>query len=437
MNVTKYYSTFAIYTLGCKVNTYESQSIINQLTSNGLTQVDFSQKADIYIINTCSVTNTADSKSRNIISRARTNAPNSLIIVAGCYSQVSHNEIKQKLAIDIIIGNKYKNDIISLISQYIKEKKQIVKVDNLIIEKNFEQLADSSFENMTRAFLKIQDGCNFMCSYCIIPFSRGRQRSKSMLIIIEEIKQFVKDGFKEIVLSGVNTAGYLDNDNNSFYDLLFNISKLEEKFRVRISSLEPFQINDEIIELVTSNKERFCSHWHICLQSGSDKVLKDMNRKYTMSEFENLVKKIRIKDPMASISTDYICGYPTETDKDHLLSIENIKKLNFSFLHVFTYSKRKNTSSSNLTDINGDIKKQRTNEIIKLSNDLFTKYIKGFKNEIVEVIFEKEENGIYIGKSSQYFEVMLKSENKLLKLNNFYKLKINSSVGKVAISTQI
>lgn len=162
-----------------------------------------------------------------------------------------------------------------------------------------------------------------------------------------------------------------------------------------------------------------------------------MNRKYTMSEFENLVKKIRIKDPMASISTDYICGYPTETDKDHLLSIENIKKLNFSFLHVFTYSKRKNTSSSNLTDINGDIKKQRTNEIIKLSNDLFTKYIKGFKNEIVEVIFEKEENGIYIGKSSQYFEVMLKSENKLLKLNNFYKLKINSSVGKVAISTQI
>ncbi len=302
------FNTFAIHTLGCKVNTYESQSMINQLTSNGLIQVDFDQVADIYIINTCSVTNNADLKSRNTITKAKRTNPDALIIVAGCYSQVAHEEIKKKLDIDILIGNKYKNDIVSLINNYLKEGKTQVKVDNLLLEKEYENLVESSFEDRTRAFLKIQDGCNFMCSYCIIPFARGKQRSKKLSLIIDEIKDFRQRGFKEIVLSGVNTAGYLDHEGHTFYDLLKAINTLEGDFRIRISSLEPFQISDEIIDLITHNKERFCSHWHICLQSGSDHVLKAMHRKYSIEEFKTLVKKIRANDPLVSISTDYIAS---------------------------------------------------------------------------------------------------------------------------------
>lgn len=432
MNNINQYNTFAIHTLGCKVNTYESQSVINELTSCGLTQVDFNNPSDIYIINTCSVTNTADAKSRNVIAKARRLSPNALIVVMGCYSQVSHKEISEKLNVDIIIGNKYKNNIVKLIDEYLKEKKPIVKVDNLMIEKKYEEMVDSSFESRTRAFLKIQDGCNFMCSYCIIPFARGKQRSKSKKFIINEIKTFVDRGFKEIVLSGVNTAGYLDENGNDFYNLLTSINEINGNFRIRISSLEPFQISDELIDLITSNKNRFCSHWHICIQSGSDKILKAMNRKYQINEFLSLVKKIRDKDPLVSISTDYIAGFPTENDDDHIESLNNIKKINFSFMHVFTYSKRKNTQASTLKDINGEIKNKRTHDAINLSNHLYNEYLKKFINQEVEVLFEKEQNGIYIGKASQYFEVMYKSDKKI-QLNNFYKLKVDKILNNIAI----
>ena len=428
--INNLYKTFAIHTLGCKVNLYESESIANQLTSIGLIQVDFTTKADIYIINTCSVTNVADAKSRNMISRARNKNKDALIMVAGCYSQVASDEISKKLKVDIIIGNKFKNNITSLIEEYLENKNNtLIKINNLLMEDEFEDIKLDNYESKTRAFIKIQDGCNFMCSYCSIPFTRGKQRSASKQKIINDIKQFVANGFKEIVLTGVNTAGYLDKDGNNFYDLLKSINKIDGDFRIRISSLEPFQITDEIIELITKNNKRFCRHWHICLQSGCNKTLKNMNRKYSTIQFEELINKIRLIDPLVSISTDIIVGFPSETIEDFDESYNFIKNIQFSFLHVFPYSKRRNTAASRIKDINNPkIKKQNEQKMLNLSKELKKLYLKKFINQEIEVLFEKYENGYLIGKSSQYFEVCLKSNDKKL-LNHIIKLKVNSCFG--------
>lgn len=252
--------TFSIITLGCKVNTYESNIIQNDLLSLGLIKVPFGEKADLSIINTCSVTNTADSKSKNMINRASNKNPDTIVLVCGCYSQVASNSLKNDYGIDILLGNKYKNNIVEILNNFFKEKnKQLIKIDNLLLEKDFEDSRIDIFKEKTRAFVKIQDGCNYMCSYCIIPFTRGKQRSKDFDKLINEIKILVKNKYKEIVLTGVNTAGYVSNDK-SFYDLLLAINELDGNFRVRISSLEPFQISDNIIKLICTNSKRFAQH---------------------------------------------------------------------------------------------------------------------------------------------------------------------------------
>lgn len=423
--------TFAIHTLGCKVNTYESQVIINDLLSEGLVQVDFDQKADIYIINTCTVTNTADAKSRNIINRAKKTNPKAIIVAAGCYIQTADKKDIDKLGIDIVIGNKYKNNLVKLIKDYLKDNQKIYQVENLLLEKEFEECLHSSFENRTRAFIKIQDGCNFMCSYCTIPFARGRQRSASDVSIIDQIKDFIKRGFKEIVLTGVNTAGYEYQDVN-FYGLLKKINALEGDFRIRISSVEPFQITDEIIELIKNNPSRFCNHWHLCLQSGSDEVLKSMNRKYTTKQYQELVDKIRLNNELVCISTDLIVGYPTETDDDFNQSMAFIKSLPMSYCHIFTYSKRRKTAASRLKDLNGKIKQERFNIAERINKELYHSYIKQFIGLEVKVLFEKYENGIYIGKNSEYIDVMYKSNDKNL-LNKFLVLKVSKILNNTLI----
>lgn len=251
------FNTFAIHTLGCKVNLYESNIIRNDLLLNGLIEVPFDALADVYIINTCSVTNKADSKSKFFIRKAFRTNNEAIIVVAGCMAQIE-KDLMQKLKIDIQIGNKFKNSIYELLLNYSKNHEKIVKIENLLNEKLFEKSKNISFKENTRAFIKIQDGCNFMCSYCIIPFSRGKQRSNDLETILNEINQLVDEGFKEIVLTGVNTAGFLDINKNNFYDLLYAISLIKKDFRVRISSVEPFQISDKIVNLVASNPTRFC-----------------------------------------------------------------------------------------------------------------------------------------------------------------------------------
>lgn len=400
--------TFSIMTLGCKVNSYESNIIQNDLLSYGLIKVPFGEPSDITIINTCSVTNTADAKSRNFINRVNKTNPDSIVLVCGCYSQVASNDLKKDFGIDILIGNKYKNNVIELINEYFNNHKQVVKIDNLLLEKEFENNQVEVYKDKTRAFVKIQDGCNYMCSYCIIPFTRGRQRSKNFTFLINEITTLVSNGYKEIVLTGVNTAGY-NYETKNFYDLLLAINNLAGDFRVRISSLEPFQINDDIIKLIATNPSRFAPHWHICLQSGSDSVLQAMNRKYTTNEFLTLVQKIYSLNPQTAISTDYICGFPTETDLDHQDSIEFVKQVGFLKLHVFPYSPRKFTPAAKLHQVHDANKTTRVNEMLKISEQLTNQFIKKFIDKDVWVLFEKYEHQINSGYSDQYFIVNVQS----------------------------
>ena len=395
-------------TLGCKVNSYESNIIQNDLLSYGLIKVPFGEPSDITIINTCSVTNTADAKSRNFINRVNKTNPDSIVLVCGCYSQVASNDLKKDFGIDILIGNKYKNNVIELINEYFNNHKQVVKIDNLLLEKEFENNQVEVYKDKTRAFVKIQDGCNYMCSYCIIPFTRGRQRSKNFTFLINEITTLVSNGYKEIVLTGVNTAGY-NYETKNFYDLLLAINNLAGDFRVRISSLEPFQINDDIIKLIATNPSRFAPHWHICLQSGSNSVLQAMNRKYTTNEFLTLVQKIYSLNPETAISTDYICGFPTETDLDHQDSIEFVKQVGFLKLHVFPYSPRKFTPAAKLHQVHDANKTTRVNEMLKISEQLTNQFIKKFIDKDVWVLFEKYEHQINSGYSGQYFIVNAQS----------------------------
>lgn len=422
-NQQKIVNTFAIHTLGCKVNLFESNVIRNDLILNGLVEVPFDSKADVYIINTCTVTNKADAKSKLFIRKASRKNKDAIVIVAGCMSQIN-SELMKELKIDIQIGNKYKNSIYDLIVKYAKNKKRILKIENLLKEKVFEQSEKISFKENTRAFIKIQDGCNFMCSYCIIPYSRGKQRSNDMESILKEVNYLVDEGYKEIVLTGVNTAGYFDKNKNNFFDLLKNISLINKDFRVRISSVEPFQITDEIIKLIASNPKRFCQHWHICLQSGSNNVLDKMNRRYSLDEFEQLITKIRTINPNTLFTTDYIVGFPTETDEDHSDSLKFIEKIKFYDMHIFPYSKRKNTKASLLKGVNDSLKKQRFQEVSNLNLLNKRAILKNMLNKELEVIFEKkkENEEYYSGYSSEYCRVFVKTNKQLD--NNIYKVKI-------------
>lgn len=404
-------STFAIYTLGCKVNIFESNSMRNQLLINGYIEKPFDSFSDIYIINTCTVTEKADKKSINIIKRAKKNNPNSIVIASGCFTQMN-SDIGDKYNIDILIGNKYKNNIHELITEFEKKRKRINKIENLFLNQKFEMNEDINFTNQTRAFIKIQDGCNFMCSYCIIPFSRGRQRSKDLNILLKEIEKLSKE-YKEIVITGVNTAGYDDGKHN-FENLLNEINKLKGNFRIRISSIEPFQITDKIVEIITNNPERFCQQWHICLQSGSNKILKEMNRKYSVEEFYELICKIRRKSPNSTFTTDYIVGFPTETNEDHLESIKWLKKINFLDMHIFPYSKRKMTAASKLKSINSNTQKIRVKEITELKNNIRKEVLKSFIDLETNVVFEKSLSSTFQeGFSSEYIKVLVKTDENL------------------------
>lgn len=413
-NMEKNINTFAIHTLGCKVNLFESNVIRNDLILNGLVEVPFDSKADVYIINTCTVTNKADAKSKFFIRKAGRTNKDAIIIVAGCMSQIQP-ELMKELKIDIQIGNKYKNSVYDLLVNYKKNKEKIHKIENLLREKVFESSEKISFKEHTRAFVKIQDGCNFMCSYCIIPFSRGKQRSNDIETIINEINYLVDEGFKEIVLTGVNTAGYFDKNRNNFYDLLKRINDIDKDFRVRISSVEPFQITDEIVNLIALNPKRFCSHWHICLQSGSDKVLDKMNRRYSLEEFSTLVNKIRSLNPNTLFTTDYIVGFPTETKEDHENSKKYLKEIKFFDMHIFPFSKRRDTKAALLKDVDATTKKNRFKEIAEINLINKRNYLKQMINKELEVIFEKkkDEEQHYSGYSSEYCKVYVDSKEPL------------------------
>lgn len=412
----------AFYTLGCKVNSYETEVTINDFKKAMYDIVPFEEKADVYVINTCSVTNTSDQKSRKIIREAIKKNKDAIIVVMGCYSQIKHNTLKEIDGVDIIIGTNYRTKILDFIEKYKKNKEKIIKIDD-VNHLKFENMKLDKFENHTRAFVKIQDGCNNFCSYCIIPYTRGNIRSKNKNLVIEEVTNLVNNGYKEVVLTGIHTGHYgLDLENYDFSDLLNELEKIEGLERIRISSIEIKELNEKFINTL-KNSKKIVNHIHIPLQSGCDKILELMNRRYNMEFYFNKIEEIRKIRPDIAITTDVIVGFPDESEEDFNITKENIKKLKFTELHVFPYSKRENTKAANMKNqIDGNIKKERVRELINLSNDLKNEYYNKFNNKTDDLLVEKFNNGILIGHLSNYGKV--KVEGKKEDVNKIIKVKL-------------
>lgn len=407
----------AIHTLGCKVNIYESEYIINILKENGYQIVDFDSKADIYIINTCTVTNTSDKKSEKMIKRARKQNKDAIIIAMGCHAQIKGDNIDA----DIIIGNKDKSKIISLIEEYQENKNKIKRIYNLD-NVSFEDMYISSFNSHTRAFVKIQDGCDAFCSYCIIPYARGPIRSKDPKTVIKEITSLVENGYKEIILTGIHTGKYGKDINYTFEQLLKDIIKIKNLYRIRISSIEINELTDPILDLIKDNKI-IAKHLHIPLQSGSDKILKLMDRKYDLKFYKDRIEKIRkmIKD--VSITTDLIVGFPNEDEKDMEDTLKFIKEIKFTKIHTFPYSKREGTKAASMENqIDETIKRKRVKTVLELSDQLEQDFYQSKLNETEEVIIEQTKDGKSYGYTSNYIKVEINSP---LKPNEVISVKIN------------
>ena len=408
-----------VYTLGCKVNTYESEYIMLKLIEAGYDVVNnLDEVSDVYIINTCTVTNTADIKSRKIINRIKRNNPNACIVALGCYVE---DHPSDDLGIDIYIGNKDKSKIVELLDLYFINKEPIRRVG--LNKEKFEDMYITDFKNRCRAFVKVQDGCENFCSYCIIPYVRGKCRSKDLNTVVSEVTALVNKGFKEIVLTGIHTGHYGVDLDTSFADLLNALVKIDGLKRLRISSIEITELTDEVLDIIKNNKV-IVDHLHIPLQAGSDKILKLMNRKYDLEYFENKLKEIRKIRPNISITTDIIVGFPNESEEDFNETIENSKKFGFSKIHVFPYSDRVGTVASKMDGhIDGNIKKMRARKLLEVSKKLEKEYANKFTGENLEVLFEEVKDGVSIGHTSNYLKVKVKGS---IPSNTFKNVKIKN-----------
>ena len=408
-----------IYTLGCKVNTYESEYITSLFKERGYEIEDFHKDCDIYVINTCTVTNQSDRKDRKIINSVKNK--DACVVVCGCFVESSKNYDYD--GVDVIIGNYNKSKIVDLVEEHLKTKKQIVEKCD-IRKVPFEDMEIKNIETRTRAFVKIQDGCENYCSYCIIPFVRGKCRSKDKDTVIREITNLVDSGYKEIVLTGIHTGNYGVDLNIKFSYLLEEILKIPNLKRLRISSIEITELDEKFLKLLENRI--LCNHLHIPLQSGSNKILKLMNRKYTKEEFKKYIEKIRKIRPNISITTDVIVGFPNETEEDFEESLEFIKDINFSKVHVFPYSKRDGTKAARMNGhINGTIKKERTKKLLDLSNHLEEAYYQNNIDKKEKVLIEKIEQGYAYGHTSNYLYLKLQGN---YQKNNIYEITIKEEM---------
>ena len=399
-------TTFAIATLGCKVNTYESQGYESALLEKGYEQVSFKEKADVYIINTCAVTNTAGSKSRQKIHAAIALNPEALIAVVGCYAQTASEQLEQDANIDILLGSDGKSRLADMIEEGLRKKRPQKLIHDVRKVNVFEALPIHRFEHQTRAFLKIQDGCNQFCSYCIIPFARGAERSLPEDEVLAIARSLSESGHREIVLSGIHTGRYGNGINSSLCQLMKRMVKEIPKLqRIRISSIEMNEITDELLEFI-KGEEKIARHLHIPVQSANTTVLKNMNRPYTIAWFMERVDYIRSLIPDISISSDVITGFPQESEEQFQDTLDHIARMRLSFLHVFPYSRRDHTAAAQMSGhLENKIKKERASRLANLSKQLYTAYKQNFIGKEVSVIFEKEKDGNLIGHSSEYLEV--------------------------------
>ncbi len=413
--------TVAFHTLGCKVNHYETESIWQLFKQEGYERVEFESTADVYIINTCTVTNTGDKKSRQVIRRAVRKNPDAVICVTGCYAQTSPAEILDIPGVDIVVGTQDRIKMLDYIEQFNRERQPINGVHNIMKNRVYEELDVPSFTDRTRASLKIQEGCNNFCTFCIIPWARGLMRSRDPKEVIHQAQQLVDAGYKEIVLTGIHTGGY--GEDMKDYNLAMLLRDLEKEVkgikRLRISSIEASQITDEVIEVI-KNSKIIVRHLHIPLQSGSNSVLKRMRRKYTMEFFGERLDRLKEVLPGLAVTSDVIVGFPGETEEEFMETYHFIKDHKFSELHVFPYSKRTGTPAARMEDqVDEDVKNDRVHRLITLSDQLAKEYASQFEGEVLEIIPEahyndSQESGLFEGYTDNYLRVVLPANEDMI-----------------------
>lgn len=412
----------ALHSLGCKVNTYETEAMGEMLEKSGYEIVPFKEGADIYIINTCTVTNIADRKSRQMLHKAKKMNKNAVVVAVGCYAQAFSENLELDEAIDVIVGNDMKKDIVAIIKNYIAKPKAVIDINDTKVKREFEELnIDSmSMEEHTRAYIKIQDGCNQFCTYCIIPYARGRVRSRKYENIIEEVNRLADKGYQEIVLTGIHLSSYgIDKkeDNIGLIDVIEGIGKIDRIKRIRLGSLEPRIITEEFMERI-KNIDSVCPHFHLSLQSGCDETLKRMNRRYSSKEYLEGCELIRKFYPEAAITTDVIVGFPGETEEEFEKCVEFTKKVRFSQMHIFKYSKREGTKAAAMENqVRDEIKAKRSDVLLEVNEKLHKEYISSFIGKEEKVLFEEETviNGekYFVGHTKEYIKVAVKSDRDL------------------------
>lgn len=405
----------ASHALGCKVNQYESEAIAELFAQKGYEIVDIDEWADIYIINTCTVTNFGDKKSRQLIRKVKRQNPEAVVAAIGCYAQTAPDEIKNIEGVNLIIGTKGRKDIVDLVESYVPEMGVVSTVGQIAKEREFEHLTISKLADRTRAYLKIQDGCSQFCSYCIIPYARGPIRSRDPEDIMDEVKVLAENGFKEIILTGIHVASYgKDLKGVTLLDVIKRVQAQEGIERIRFSSVEPNIVTEEFAsELSKLNK--VCDHFHLSLQSGCDRTLKRMNRKYDAAGYERAVEILRKYFPNVAITTDIIAGFPDETDEDFEKSLEFAKKIGFAKIHAFPYSPKRGTPAAVMPNqILNAVKNERTSRLIEASDRMADEFIKSFEGRVMPVLYEREiEHNIYEGYTTNYIRVLSESSENI------------------------
>lgn len=396
---------------------------------NGYEIVDYEEKANIYVVNTCTVTNMSDRKSRQIIRRAKEKNQKSILVVTGCYAQVAKEELSKIEEIDIVIGNQEKKDIISYINKYKKEKQE--QISNILYEKEFAEFGTTIYTDKTRAVIKVQDGCDRFCSYCIIPFARGKVRSRKPENIINEITQISKNGIKEVVITGIHIASYGKDFENEYrlIDLLEEINKINGIERIRLGSIEPLLISEEFIDRL-SKLSKICHHFHLSLQSGCTKTLKRMNRRYTIEEFKVIVERLRNTYEDVILTTDIIVGFPEETEEEFEITYNFLKDIKFYKMHVFKYSQRKGTIAAEMKNqIPANIKEERSKKLLELSDKNENEYLDKYLGKKLDVLFEEQDGKYYKGHTANYIMVNLETDknvaNKILTVEIIGKDKLS------------
>ena len=412
----------SFYTLGCKVNQYETNAMAQKFKEAGYEIVDMNDDiSDICIVNTCTVTNMSDRKSRHSLRRVKEKNPSAIIAAVGCYAQVAKNDLEKMSEIDIVLGNEEKANIVQYVEEFMENQNEnkLIEIEDIANKKEFEDMGQITYTEKTRAFIKVQDGCNQFCSYCIIPYARGRVRSRNAESIIKEITQIAQNGIKEVVITGIHVASYGRDfgNENGLIELLEKINEIEGIKRIRLGSLEPKIITEEFMQRL-SKLEKMCHHFHLSLQSGCDETLKRMNRKYTTDEVKEIIERLRRYYDDVMLTTDIIVGFPGETEEEFEATYQFLKEVKLYKMHVFQYSPRKGTRAAVMPNqIDGNIKEARSKKLIELSNENQKMYNQQLVGKEVEVLFEDREEGdgitYFRGHTQNYILVKYKTDENL------------------------